>query len=278
MSPSPPGSLTSARSAVRSAARARAPSCSAPNPSPKSPMTHMPLDASVMAAVDTDSAHGERRTSRCGSRWVVVHTHPQAERRAAQNLEHQGYQAYLPPRTVRSRDRVLPTLIRPVERPLFPLRVRAVPQTHGGPSQHTRRLALLRRPGNTESSARGVWKRYRRWTHFAAPSHRPEPRGRLACLAAPPRGRSQATQPSSSRSEGKEPNRHATVRGIETRPGRCALSRGERLVTHTAGRNSGLPRSSTSFQPGQSGNPGGRPKGIEALSSRTHRRSPPNPR
>ena len=47
-------------------------------------------------------------------------------------------------------------------------------------------------------------KRYRRWTHFAAPSHRPEPRGRQGCLAAPPRARhSQATQPSSSQSTGE---------------------------------------------------------------------------
>ena len=30
----------------------------------------------------------------------------------------------------------------------------------------------------------GLSKRYRRWTHFAAPSRRPEPRGRQGCLAA----------------------------------------------------------------------------------------------
>jgi transcription antitermination factor NusG len=97
----------------------------------------MPLDASVMAAVDTAS-RSQRVDERCGSRWGVVHTHPQAERWAAQNLQRQGYAAYLPTHTVRIRDRTLPTLTRPVERPLFTSYLFvAVPLTLWGPIRHT---------------------------------------------------------------------------------------------------------------------------------------------
>ena len=100
-------------------------------------MPTMPLDASVMAAVDTDS-RSQRVEERCGSRWGVVHTHPQAERWAAQNLQRQGYAAYLPTLTVRIRDRATPTLTRAVERPLFTSYLFvAVPLTHWGPIRHT---------------------------------------------------------------------------------------------------------------------------------------------
>ena len=88
----------------------------------------MPLDASVMAAVDTSQqatghAYDPARTpsgSRPGPRWFVVSTYPQAERRALDHLQQQGYQAYLPLCTIRRRDRVLRTLFHPVEAPLFP--------------------------------------------------------------------------------------------------------------------------------------------------------------
>jgi transcriptional antiterminator RfaH len=88
----------------------------------------MPLDASVMAAVDTSQqATGNVGTapptpsgSRPGPRWFVVSTYPQAERRALDHLQQQGYQAYLPLCTIRRRDRVLRTLFHPVEVPLFP--------------------------------------------------------------------------------------------------------------------------------------------------------------
>jgi len=49
----------------------------------------------------------------------VIASHPQAERRAHQHLQEQGYQTYLPLRTVRRRDRVLRTLFHPVDVPLF---------------------------------------------------------------------------------------------------------------------------------------------------------------
>jgi transcription antitermination factor NusG len=49
----------------------------------------------------------------------VIASLPQAERRAHQHLQEQGYQTYLPLRTVRRRDRVLRTLFHPVEVPLF---------------------------------------------------------------------------------------------------------------------------------------------------------------
>jgi transcriptional antiterminator RfaH len=88
----------------------------------------MPLDASVMAAVDTSQqATGNVGTapptpsgSRPGPRWFVVSTYPQAERRALDHLQQQGYDAYLPLCTIRRRDRVLRTLFHPVEVPLFP--------------------------------------------------------------------------------------------------------------------------------------------------------------
>jgi transcription antitermination factor NusG len=87
----------------------------------------MPLDASVMAAVDTSQqATGNVGTtpptpsgSRPGPRWFVISTYPQAERRALDHLEQQGYQAYLPLCTVRRRDRVLRTMTHRVEVPLF---------------------------------------------------------------------------------------------------------------------------------------------------------------
>lgn len=96
----------------------------------------MPLDAHATTAVDTDSR--SQRDQRCGSRWGVVHTHPQAERWAAQNLQRQGYAAYLPTHTVRIRDRTTPTLTRAVERPLFTSYLFvAVPLSHWGPIRHT---------------------------------------------------------------------------------------------------------------------------------------------
>jgi Transcription termination factor nusG len=51
--------------------------------------------------------------------WAVVHTHPQAERWAQQNLTRMGYETYLPLTTVTRRDRVTPTIRHRVEIPLF---------------------------------------------------------------------------------------------------------------------------------------------------------------
>jgi transcription antitermination factor NusG len=79
-------------------------------------MAHMPLDASVMAAVDTAEPD-----LRCYSiRWACVYTQPQAERWAKTNLELVGYRVWFPTRIVMQRDPVIPTKLNPAERPLFP--------------------------------------------------------------------------------------------------------------------------------------------------------------
>ena len=91
-------------------------------------MAHMPLDATLPQCVATHQqatghAYDPARTpsgSRPGPRWFVVSTYPQAERRALDHLQQQGYDAYLPLCTIRRRDRVLRTLFHPVEVPLFP--------------------------------------------------------------------------------------------------------------------------------------------------------------
>ena len=112
----------------------------------------MPLDASVMAAVDTSQqATGNVGTasptpsgSRPGPRWFVVSTYPQAERRALDHLQQQGYQAYLPLCIIRRRYCVLRLPVPPRRGAALPvLRVRELRSparpvaTH---RQHPRRL------------------------------------------------------------------------------------------------------------------------------------------
>jgi transcription antitermination factor NusG len=100
-------------------------------------MAHMPLDASVMAAVDTDS-RSQRVDERCGSRWGVAHTHPQAEQWARANLLRQGYDVWWLTRQALRRDPVTRTMTRPVDVPLFTSYIFvAVPLTQWGPICHT---------------------------------------------------------------------------------------------------------------------------------------------
>jgi transcription antitermination factor NusG len=72
---------------------------------------------------DTGHADNAARTpsgSRPGPRWFVVSSYAQAERRAAQALTRQGYEAYLPTLIVQRRDRVIRSMLHRVEAPLFP--------------------------------------------------------------------------------------------------------------------------------------------------------------
>jgi transcriptional antiterminator RfaH len=57
--------------------------------------------------------------SRSGPQWHVVTSHPQAERRAAQHLAEQGYEAYLPLLAVQRRDAAIRSLKHTVLVPLF---------------------------------------------------------------------------------------------------------------------------------------------------------------
>jgi len=102
----------------------------------------MPLDAQPptrLAAASRETA----QQLRCGSRWAVCHTHPQAERWAATNLRRQGYNAYLPLRTVLRRDRCLPTHSRPVAVPLWTGYLFVDIGSHWAPVAHTLGVARL---------------------------------------------------------------------------------------------------------------------------------------
>ncbi len=76
----------------------------------------MPLDAHVSTRVAT-----HQPDPRCYSiRWACVYTQPQAERWAEANLRTAGYRVWFPTHVVQQRDRVTPTIRRPVIAPLFP--------------------------------------------------------------------------------------------------------------------------------------------------------------
>jgi len=93
----------------------------------------MPLDAAATTRVAT-----QHPDPRCGSRWGVVHTHPQAERWAAQNLRRQGFDAYLPTHTVLRRDPVTRSITRQIEAPLFTSYLFVgIQSPHWAPIRHT---------------------------------------------------------------------------------------------------------------------------------------------
>ena len=78
----------------------------------------MPLDANLLVAIQPPYL-GCAQHRQCRGSWAVAQTHPQAERWAQSNLQRLGYVTFLPLYASRVRDRVVQTLTRIVERPLF---------------------------------------------------------------------------------------------------------------------------------------------------------------
>jgi transcription antitermination factor NusG len=75
------------------------------------------LDAVITLCVATHQPVANH--PRCGRYWGVVHTHPNAERWAASNLQRQGFTPWLLTRTVLTRDPVTHTMTRSIKRPMF---------------------------------------------------------------------------------------------------------------------------------------------------------------
>ena len=92
--------------------------------------------------------------------WHIVFTHPSAERWAAQCLAEQGFPVYLPLCTVIRQDRVLRTMTRRVEVPLWPgyVLVQFALTDPWGPVQHTRgvRRLLMASDGNPGIVSNGL--------------------------------------------------------------------------------------------------------------------------
>ena len=106
----------------------------------------MPLDANQPQCVATpEPAVGDLG---CGSRWGVVHTHPQAEHWASANLRRQGYQVWLLTRSVLRRDPATRTMTRRIDVPLFTSYLFvAVPLSHWAPIAHSRGVNRLMMAG-----------------------------------------------------------------------------------------------------------------------------------
>jgi transcriptional antiterminator RfaH len=123
------------------------------------------LDAATLPRIDTPQRDTGPATvsapTPSGNRWHVVYTHPQAERRATQQLAQQGYTAYLPMVTVRRRDRVIRSLFHHIPSPMFPRYAFVRFDAHRDPwtpIMHTLgvRSLLCRPDGTPEPVARGA--------------------------------------------------------------------------------------------------------------------------
>ena len=109
-------------------------------------MAHVPLDANHPQCVATPRP--EPGDLRCGSRWGVVHTHPQAERWARDNLQRQDFPVWWLTRTVTRRDPATRTMSRLVDVPLFSSYLFvAVPLSHWAPIAHSRGVNRLMMAG-----------------------------------------------------------------------------------------------------------------------------------
>jgi transcription antitermination factor NusG len=105
----------------------------------------MPLDAVAHRRVATpEPAVGDLG---CGSRWGVVHTHPQAEQWASANLRRQGYQVWLLTRAVLRMDRVTRTMTQRIQVPLFTSYLFVDIQSPWTPIAHSRGVNRLMMSG-----------------------------------------------------------------------------------------------------------------------------------
>lgn len=145
---------------------------------------HPMLDAATTPALDP---HNRSNHHRCGSRWGVVQTHPQAERWAAANLNRQGYQTYLPLLTTQRPDRATPTIRHPVIVPLWAgylfVNIRS---DLWAPIKHTRGVARLLMAGSDPHMVNAsLLDALQAAEPFSAPSTHWKP-GSLCSLAAGP--------------------------------------------------------------------------------------------
>ena len=121
----------------------------------------MPLDASVNERVATPDSRGDVR---CGSRWGVIHTHPQAEHWCRANLLQQGYEVWWLTRWVTRRDPVTRTMTRRIEVPMFTSYLFVAVPALWAPIRHTQGVRQLLMDGpnpyllpeRAESRLRGV--------------------------------------------------------------------------------------------------------------------------
>ena len=141
----------------------------------------MPLDANVNECVATQPGD-----LRCGSRWGVVHTHPQAEHWASANLRRQGYQVWLLTRSVLRRDPATRTMTRRIDVPLFTSYLFVGIQSPWAPIQHTLGVNRLMMAGpNPYLLPEGAVSALRGVEAFAATSTRNEARWHLGDAVAP---------------------------------------------------------------------------------------------
>ena len=147
----------------------------------------MPLDAGARRRVATPRP--EPGDLRCGSRWGVVHTHPQAERWAALNLRRQGFDAYLPLRNVMRRDPATRTISRVVAVPLFTSYLFVGIQSPWTPISHTLGINRLMMDGpNPYLLPEGAVSALRGVEAFAATSTRKDARWASGDAVAPRMG------------------------------------------------------------------------------------------
>jgi transcription antitermination factor NusG len=144
----------------------------------------MPLDATMNECVATPKPAVSDLG--CGSRWGVVHTHPQAERWAALNLRRQGYQVWLLTHSVLRRDPATRTMTRRIDVPTFTSYLFVGIQSPWTPIAHSRGVNRLMMSGpNPYLLPEGAVSALRGVEALAATQQRKEAQWHLGDAVAP---------------------------------------------------------------------------------------------